>query len=420
MTSFRAGIVLRSTNLLVLLLWLYRIHSRGPVAVSLTVPAAVFAVYIAANLALAWKNRHPPAGYETCFFAADILLAAWAAVWSSSFFAGAHLSFLVPAVLAGMRLPAKYAAAVIALGAGSFAGLMFAAPGSPGAGLAYHSAILLLVPATAAVFAARSERPPSGGYTAQLTQQRTTLFNEFINHMLFQIRDYLTSISSVTDHLALSGKDPAVQDLGKKLKHSVSELNGKIGRMLDHLKAHTTSRKKPIRLELDLSAVIKKSLDLAEIASPVPGVSVRLWVDPKIGVIHGDQETLTVVLTNVLTNSLEALAKRRETRKLRISAELHGAAAQIDIVDNGGGLPDDARKNLFSPLFTTKSAYGNMGIGLAMSRRMLERTGGTMLVKSENDRTIVRIDVPLEPSLPVIRTEESTWAGRRSRDLLEG
>ncbi len=416
MTSLRAGIALRATNLLVLLLWLHRVHWRGEIAVSLSAPTAVFALYIAANLALAWKNRHLSAGRETALFCADILIAAWAAAWSRSFLVGAHLSFLVPAVLAGMRLPAKYAAAVIALGAGALMGLIFAAPGPSGAGLAYHSAILVLVPATAAVFAARSERPPSGGYTSLLTQQRTMLFNEFTNHMLFQIRDYLTSISSVTEHLALSGKDRATQDLGGKLKRSVSELNGKIGRMLDHLKSHTTSRRKPVRLEFDLAAVIKKSLELAEIASPVPSVSVRLWVDPKIGEVQGDRETLSVVLTSVLTNSLEALAKRRETRKLRISAQLEGSAAQIDIVDNGGGLSEEARDNLFSPLFTTKTAYGNMGIGLSMSRRMLERTGGTMLVKSENGRTIVRLDVPLKPSLPVIRTEESTWAGRRRRD----
>lgn len=192
--------------------------------------------------------------------------------------------------------------------------------------------------------------------------------------------------------------------------------NNKLGRMLDHLKSHTTNRREPVRLTFDLPAVIKKSIDLAEIASPLPSVSVRLWVDPKIGEIQGDHEPLTVALTNVLTNSLEALALRPSERKLRISAKLEDSAAQIDIVDNAGGLSEEARKNLFSPLFTTKAAYGNMGIGLLMSRRMLERTGGTIFVKSEKNRTIVRLNVPLKSSLPIIRTKESTWAGRRSRN----
>jgi signal transduction histidine kinase len=55
-----------------------------------------------------------------------------------------------------------------------------------------------------------------------------------------------------------------------------------------------------------------------------------------------------------------------------------------------------------------------MGLGLAMSRRFIERLGGDLQIKSGNGRTIVTLTLPLSQELPKIRREESTWAGRRS------
>ena len=68
---------------------------------------------------------------------------------------------------------------------------------------------------------------------------------------------------------------------------------------------------------------------------------------------------------------------------------------------------------IFQPLFTTKADQGHVGLGLSMSRRMLERTGGTILLKSGANKTTVRLQIPLRPSLPFVREAESTWAGRR-------
>mgnify|MGYP001585938626 CR=1 FL=1 len=103
-----------------------------------------------------------------------------------------------------------------------------------------------------------------------------------------------------------------------------------------------------------------------------------------------------------------------EGGRLTVSALLEGEQAVIEVMDDAGGVPGPAAGQLFKPLFTTKSRLGGIGLGLSMSRRLLERGGGTLTLRSENGRTFARLEIPLKAGLPRVRNEESTWAGRRS------
>ena len=56
-----------------------------------------------------------------------------------------------------------------------------------------------------------------------------------------------------------------------------------------------------------------------------------------------------------------------------------------------------------------------MEVGRAtMSRRLMERMGGSLRIKSRDGCTAVLLELPVQQGLPIIRNEESTWAGRRS------
>ena len=87
---------------------------------------------------------------------------------------------------------------------------------------------------------------------------------------------------------------------------------------------------------------------------------------------------------------------------LAIRSEEIEKHVRFSFTDTGTGMSEDARKKLWTPLFTTKAK--GMGFGLPICKRIVEAHGGTISVKSTLGRgTTFRIDVPVEP-----RTEENT------------
>lgn len=411
LSAFSAGAVLRAANLFLLLLWLWSLTRQGLLA-SVAFPAAAAALYAAGNAALALSRREPPPWAEALLAALDIALVCWAALWTGTAQPDAALALLVPLFMAAVRLRPEWAGA---LSAGAAVGLYFLTP-VPRQDALYRSAFILAAPWGLALFARAALRSRAAAVRERTALARSLFFHEFIALLLFQIRDYLTSLTAVGQHLERSAAGDAEKELAGKLAKMINELNGKLRRMSETVEEHTTTRR-PTKSPLwSLEPLLRECLESAVASFRVPGLSTRVWVDPRIGELSCDRDAAAAALTAVFENSLEAFLAAGRGGAITVSAMLDsgGEQAVIEAMDDAGGVPDIAREQLFKPLYTTKSSRGGIGLGLAMSRRLLERGGGTMSVRSEGGRTFARFELPLKPGLPRVRNEESTWAGRRS------
>ncbi len=106
----------------------------------------------------------------------------------------------------------------------------------------------------------------------------------------------------------------------------------------------------------------------------------------------GDGGRLRQVLLNLVANAARAGATR-----VRLRAAVAGARIQLDVTDDGPGIPEDIRSRLFEP-FATSRKDGN-GLGLAVSRRIVERHGGSLALLPATPGATFRIELP--------RTEEA-------------
>jgi C4-dicarboxylate-specific signal transduction histidine kinase len=108
---------------------------------------------------------------------------------------------------------------------------------------------------------------------------------------------------------------------------------------------------------------------------------------------------LGTVLANLVKNALDALESAPPPRKLWLRAwEVSGPGRiVIEVADTGAGVAPEVRATLFDPMTTTKPQ--GMGLGLAMSRRIVERHGGRIWLESPLDPTSLRMDFPA-PSVP--------------------
>jgi signal transduction histidine kinase len=108
--------------------------------------------------------------------------------------------------------------------------------------------------------------------------------------------------------------------------------------------------------------------------------------------IHADKDQISRVFSNLIKNAIQAIPAERRGR---VSIDLHrkDGNALVTITDNGSGVPDELKGKLFRPSFTTKS--GGMGMGLAISSKIIEDLGGTITYETEKDKgTTFYIEIP--------------------------
>jgi signal transduction histidine kinase len=143
---------------------------------------------------------------------------------------------------------------------------------------------------------------------------------------------------------------------------------------------------RPIRLQVEhiaLSDVIRDAIGMAESHVPRGDVTVKVALPADLASIQGDPHQLRQLFTNLLTNAFEALTGRGSVaiNALQLAEEDSSAVdghggpfIQVDVVDDGPGVPPDVMDRIFSPFFTTKPQ--GSGLGLAIVRKIVDAHDG--------------------------------------------
>lgn len=411
--------LLRALNLAAALAaaWL---GARGR-AVGFGVPAAVFAAAAAAEAAVVFSGRGDQRlrrWLALGFSIGEATLVLWLSFWASQAAGVFDLAYLLPAVLAG----AEYGAVAGALAGLVPAGLtaLVLAQGLGPNGESFVPVVLVralffvLIPAAAGLSAPAARSEGAARARGTLARLRAAQVGEYISFVMFQLRDYIISIASLAEAVSLSAPkdDPKLLERLERLRRSVGELNGKMSRLLGD-KSALTSVVPPTQSAVDLPALARAAADEASAAFAPAGAAVDVVVQGEIPLARTDRRPIELALLAVLQNSLEACAARGGGA-VTIFLRREGETAEIEVSDDGGGIPETAKPLVFEPLAAARAGSAGMGLGLSMSRRFLERLGGSMRLKSKGGYTAALLVIPLDQQLPQIRNEESTWAGRRA------
>jgi len=136
------------------------------------------------------------------------------------------------------------------------------------------------------------------------------------------------------------------------------------------------------------------ALELLAYSMRTSGVTVEYGIAPDLPALMCDPDQMIQVLTNLLTNARQALEERPQPRRVRLTARAEGDWAQIEVADNGPGIADPVRSHVFDPFFTTKPVGAGTGVGLAVSRGIVEAHGGSMTLAppdGEGARFVIRL-----------------------------
>jgi C4-dicarboxylate-specific signal transduction histidine kinase len=153
-----------------------------------------------------------------------------------------------------------------------------------------------------------------------------------------------------------------------------------------------TPEKAPVRI----NQIIEETAALAEGQASRNNVSVILDLAADVTEVHGDSIQLQQVILNLAMNGIEAMTSVKDRpRQLFVRSQVDGAGQiRISVQDSGIGVKPEVMARLFEPFFTTRSK--GMGMGLAISRSIVEAHGGRLWAESNgSDGALFQLTLPI-------------------------
>ncbi|WP_300424291.1 nitrogen regulation protein NR(II) [uncultured Thalassolituus sp.] len=159
--------------------------------------------------------------------------------------------------------------------------------------------------------------------------------------------------------------------------------------------------------EVNIHEVLERVCQLIEVES---ANQIRLTrdYDPSIPELEADKGQLIQALLNICRNAMQAMLenpgqserpalhiKTRTIRQFTIGHHRHRLVAQIDITDNGPGIPEGIREDLFYPMVSGRAE--GTGLGLSISQSIINQSNGIIEFTSTAGCTTFSIYLPLEP-----------------------
>lgn len=205
-----------------------------------------------------------------------------------------------------------------------------------------------------------------------------------------EIKNPLSSIRSAAQMM----QDESNKDYTSLIVREVDRVAGMMQRM-EYL-----SQDAPLSFEpVNIHEVLRYAVS---VISPelIRHVKVKEKFDPSLPPVAGDKDLLIHLFLNLIKNAAEALSKTPEP-KLTISTRcasdfriMHGGKRTlpiyIDIEDNGAGIPEEVKAQLFTPFVTTKR--GGNGLGMVIAAKIATDHGGTVeVLETQQGKTLIRV-----------------------------
>jgi two-component system sensor histidine kinase HydH len=236
-----------------------------------------------------------------------------------------------------------------------------------------------------------------------VTRERRTLVDAHTRHVeelaagvAHEIRNPITAAKSLVQQM---GEDPTANDNVEYANVALAELE-RVEKSISHLLRF--AREEDVSLaELRLDEVVDSALETLRDRIQGLGVTVERDVAALNG-IRGDAEKLRRVVINLFGNALDAFAESGTPGpRLEITAgsNLAGNEAWLRVRDNGPGMEAEKLERIWSPFYTSKQS--GTGLGLALSRKVIEAHHGSIEASSEPGHgTEVVVTLPRRAAVP--------------------
>ncbi len=186
-------------------------------------------------------------------------------------------------------------------------------------------------------------------------------------------------------------KTPSAVNQLNSLRSTIVAMKQIIDCMLSLAKVNI--RGQPELVTVDINAVLKGIVDFAGLECKKRGVAVSVALDSDIHTIQARRGDLDQVFLNLVNNAIDAM---EGGGTLSISSRRTENRVEILVSDTGCGILRENMEKIFEPFFTTRRNRHGLGLGLSISREIVERYGGSIRVaRSKKTGTEFVVTIPL-------------------------
>jgi len=216
---------------------------------------------------------------------------------------------------------------------------------------------------------------------------------ELVRGLAHEIKNPLGGIRGAAQLLERDFPDPSHREYTRVIIREADRLQNLVNRMLGPSRA-------PQKSLMNVHEVVEHVRRLIE-AEATSAVKVVRDYDPSIPELEADREQLIQATLNVARNALQAIEgkgsitlRTRAKRQVTIASQRHRVVAQIDIEDDGPGIPEELQEKIFYPMVTTRA--GGTGLGLPIAQYLIQSHGGAIECRSRPGCTTFSILVPFQ------------------------
>ncbi len=205
-----------------------------------------------------------------------------------------------------------------------------------------------------------------------------------LTHEIMNSMTPVTSLSATAASLiaaADTGDDPAIADARAAIETVARRAEG----VMHFVRTYRQLTRPPElrRRQVGVAQLFAELQRLVVSDWPPERLALTVTTDPATLAIHADPDLLAQLLINLLKNAAEAATGHAAAPAVRLTAQvLKGGGTAIDVSDNGAGIPEADRQDIFLPFFSTKAE--GTGVGLSLARQIALAHGGSLTCQPAN------------------------------------
>ncbi|MBK6632617.1 MAG: nitrogen regulation protein NR(II) [Betaproteobacteria bacterium] len=214
---------------------------------------------------------------------------------------------------------------------------------------------------------------------------------ELIRNLAHEIKNPLGGIRGSAQLLERELANPQLREYTQVIIKEADRLQELMNRLLS---SHRLMQPQPVGIHEILERV--RALILAEF----PDVEVRRDYDTSLPELTGDREQFIQAILNIVRNAAQALEGRgeiilrtRARRQVTLAKRRYRLALELQVIDNGPGIPEAIRDQMFYPLVSGRE--GGSGLGLTLAQNFIQQHHGSIEVDSRPGRTCFSVLLPL-------------------------
>jgi signal transduction histidine kinase len=217
-------------------------------------------------------------------------------------------------------------------------------------------------------------------------QSRLASMGEMIGNIAHQWRQPLNAIGLIIQKVELfSKRGKLTEEVLEESIHKATSIITNMSRTIDDFRDFFKPDK---QMEyFDLKTSLNDVMSLLEAGLKEAEINVKIDIPQASCEIYGFKNEFSQVIINLVNNSKDALIEAQVHNKtIYISEKIENAQVVFRLSDNAGGIPEDIINRIFEPYYTTKEEGKGTGIGLYMSKMIIEKNmHGLMQVKNSKD-----------------------------------